>query len=181
MKKTLAVIAALTVVGGAASCYGAATLYVDSYTANFPIMFEGKTAVDGTYFQLRGGVPGGTLAAATEAKTGSTTSTFQLQYGDGNFDVGFLVIPGVADKGVAELQLYAWQGAATYEAATISGKSAVWQQTTGSWAPGQSPEATATGDAIKLPGSVVLQAVPEPSTIALGVLGAAALLIRRRK
>lgn len=91
-------------------------------------------------------------------------------------------IPGIAAGTPADVQIRAWatSGGATYEAAVASG--ALY---------GFSPILSlgATGGAGEPPGLPVnligLQSfnlvVPEPSTIALGLLGAAALLLRRRK
>jgi len=181
MKKTLALVAALTVVGGTASCFGAATVLLNNYDANFPILFNGANApVDGTYIQLIGGPVGGTLAPVTQAKPGSTASVFGMTE-PGFFDSEVGVVPGVT-SGDAQLQLIAWRGSADLASATDVGRSAVWTQSTGSWDPAAQPPAAPTGPAMALPGSFTIVAtVPEPSTLALGVLGAAALLIRRRK
>lgn len=90
-------------------------------------------------------------------------------------------ITTVAPGAAADVQLRAWQSSAgaTWEAAQAAG---------GKW--GASPTLTlaSTGGAGSPPGLPVnlvglgtTVMVPEPSTIALGLLGAAALLIRRRK
>jgi len=76
----------------------------------------------------------------------------------------------------------AWEGAGTYETATARGESALITVAAGLGG-------TTQGGAIFLPpdlgGPNGLQSfaiiVPEPSTIAFGLLGAAALLYRRRK
>jgi hypothetical protein len=94
-----------------------------------------------------------------------------------------VTIASVAPGANAVIELRAWDGTkgATYEAASAAG---------GGFYVGKSAQITiatgGSGTPPSLPANLVgLQsfaiAVPEPSTIALGLLGAAALLIRRRK
>jgi hypothetical protein len=92
-----------------------------------------------------------------------------------------VVVPGVAGGTAVQLRMRAWQTAAgSYEASLIRGENNPDNPislTLGG--AGQPP-----GPPADLPSSFTgftLIVVPEPSTIALGVLGAAALLIRRRK
>jgi len=178
MKKTLAAIATLTVLGGAASCFGAATVTLNNYDGGFAVMYNGAEAPGTTMYQLLGGAVGGTLAPVTIA--GTTTDIFPSD-SPGFFDKGTGVIPGLADRANADFVLRAWTGAATWDAATIRGESAKWTQATGAWDNSSSPPPVPSGPVLALPGSFEIKSVPEPSTIALGVLGAAALLIRRRK
>jgi len=79
-------------------------------------------------------------------------------------------IPGTNPGDTVTLQFRAW-GGASYETATEFGSSPSFSVATGG---GVNPAAD-------LVGITGFQMVPEPSTIALGVLGAAALLFRRRK
>jgi len=90
---------------------------------------------------------------------------------------------GVASGTPVFLQVRSWNAAAgaTYEAAALNaagkvGASGVFSVTAGG---GTLPPPDITGPG-KL-SSFKLNAVPEPSTIALGILGAGALLLRRRK
>ncbi len=83
-----------------------------------------------------------------------------------------VIVPGIDVGGSATVVMRAWNGAA-YDGSLIYGESAPVTVTLGG----------GTGvpaDLVGLQG-FVLTVVPEPSTIALGVLGAAALLLRRRK
>jgi len=90
-------------------------------------------------------------------------------------------IPGVTAGSVASVQVRAWKVAdgATYELASAAGhvgQSQILHITTGG-----------AGDPPGLPANLVglasfnIQAIPEPATLALGLLGAALLVIRRRK
>jgi hypothetical protein len=86
------------------------------------------------------------------------------------------VVDGIAGGANAFVQVVAWDVAsgATYAAAGIKGASSIMQVTLGGAGAPPGPPANLTA----------LQSfslVPEPSTIALGLLGAAALLLRRRK
>jgi hypothetical protein len=88
-----------------------------------------------------------------------------------------LTVPGNTGQAV-DVQVRAWMttgpgGGATYELAQSRGASGIFSVTPAS-APATPP------DLVGLT-SFNIQIVPEPSTIALGVLGAAALLLRRRK
>jgi len=83
-------------------------------------------------------------------------------------------IPGATAS--AFFRIDAWEGAATYAASNTKGSSGVFSNPLGN--PNASPPGTPT-DFTGMP-SVVLT-VPEPSTFALAGLGAAALLIFRRR
>jgi len=89
----------------------------------------------------------------------------------GQFFAGTVTLPGVAfGTKAVPLHVAAWTDAASFEAATIKGMSG--------------PHATDISTPPDQPLNVIFQGftlVPEPSTIALGILGAAALLFRRRK
>lgn len=95
-------------------------------------------------------------------------------------------ITGVPANGTILMQLRAWSGSySSYEAAvaagvngTLVGESAMFQ--VGPLGGGTTPTPSITG-AGKL-GAFTVQPIPEPSTIALGVLGLGAVaLLRRRK
>jgi hypothetical protein len=86
-----------------------------------------------------------------------------------------VVVPNIAGGSQATVVLRAWEGA-SYDTATVRGQSNPITITLGG---GGSPPA--------VPANLVglttfnMTAIPEPSTMALGLLGAAALLYRRRK
>jgi hypothetical protein len=119
----------------------------------------------------------GPAVALTPATTFRTTSAAAMFYV--NEPLTGVIVPGVPAGGTANIQLRAWVGGASYETATqFFGESNIIPVSLGG-VPAQGapiPDAVLTG----LQG-FELELVPEPSTIALGVLGAAALLYRRRK
>jgi hypothetical protein len=84
-------------------------------------------------------------------------------------------VPGVAGGTAVQVQMRAWETGtgATWEAATIKGQSATLNLTLGG--AGSPPSVPAD-----LVGLTSFSMIPEPSTMALGLLGAAALLYRRR-
>lgn len=183
MKKTLSILAALTLMGAAAQCFAAATVTLNNYDADKPIYIGAPgTVASGAdvWVELLGGTPGGTLAPIAST---SGLALFGLAE-PGYFDSGVGTIPGLADNATAEFQLRAWKGAASYDAAFAVKETAIsakWTQATGAWNPAAQPPVPASGPVLAIPGNLVLAVVPEPSTIALGLLGAAMLLIRRRK
>jgi len=117
---------------------------------------------------------GGTPVALTPATTFRTTSAAAMFYV--NEPTSGIIVPGVAAGSTANIQLRAWVGAASYETALQRGESNIIPVSLGGTpAVGAPiPDAVLTG----LQGFTI---VPEPSTVAFGILGAAALLFRRRK
>lgn len=173
MKKALALLAALTLMG-AANIWAAATVTLNNYDSNMPIFYQttGSLApLEGTFVELVG-------TSGAVIPTGGGSSIISMAE-PGFFDGGFGVVPGVTDGSSAALTLRAWRGAATYDAASEKGE-VTWTQNTGAWDPAAVPPAAPSGPALAVPSSVLI-AVPEPSTIALGILGGAALLLFRRK
>jgi hypothetical protein len=184
MKKALALIAAL-LTSGAAYAQGQVNFLTAVGPAANRIVFapvsrvgapaagQGTGAGAGFSAQLVLD-QGGTITALTPA------TTFRVDSPAASFfvvDPGSPVtVPGIASGGSAPLRLRAWDSTfASYDAAVA-----------GSGQFGQSDIANvALGGGLLPPTNLVgLQGfvmVPEPSTIALGVLGAAALLLRRRK
>jgi hypothetical protein len=89
-----------------------------------------------------------------------------------------VTVPGVAAGAQASIVLRAWVGApgSSYDTAAIKGQSSPITIALG----GQPAVGAPIPDAV-LTGLQGFTMVPEPSTMALGLLGAAALLYRRRK
>lgn len=172
MKKVLAFMAAVTVISG--------TVLADGYI-NLTTWDSGKPV----YYLTSGTLAGGAdfyaqvVAGPNNAPVVSTTdgkSVFNIT-SDGNIDNGTGLVLGVDPLASASVTFRAWKGAATYDAALERG-AVTWNQNIG-----DNPAApnAPTPASLNIPSSVTIVAVPEPSTIALGLLGAAALLIRRRK
>jgi hypothetical protein len=88
----------------------------------------------------------------------------------GFFFAGVVTVPGAAVGSSQTFDVKAWVDAASYDAATVRGVT-------------QTTPTSLGGDNIPPPNVIFssFTLVPEPSTIALGILGAAALLFRRRK
>jgi len=144
-------------------------------SVNAPIFnIDGTTRLAGSQFQaiLYGGPDANSLQAMGSA-VGFATGT-----GAGYFIGGQRVVTTVAGNTMAFLQVRAWDtlAGATWDAAFASGSGY-----------GMSPILNLTlGQAPATPPNMVgLQSfslvVPEPSTIALAILGAATLFLRRRK
>jgi hypothetical protein len=177
MKKLLIALAAVLVT---AASYAQGTL-------NFNTRFT-AAGVNAPVVLSTGGGPGPSYSAALYLVSGGTdtlvpnsTTTFR----DGSTTAALaqyvnpitVEIPGVGTGGTATLKIKAWQTSlGTYETAQLArGESAVFTTTPLGGGP------TPPGD---LPSSLqgfTVNVIPEPSTIALGALGAAALLLRRRK
>jgi len=116
---------------------------------------------------------GGVLTPLTPATTFFTTATAANRYVQ--IPSSNVTVPGVAAGSQATVVLRAFNGA-TFEASTINGQSAPITITLG----GQPPTGAPLQPAV-LSGLQGFELVPEPSTLAFGLLGAAALLYRRRK
>jgi hypothetical protein len=121
--------------------------------------------------------------------TTNSSSTVALFVGTFNGGNPYTITPSTPNAQVAFMYA-AWSistGALTYDAAKLAptgyiGESAVGQNYTlgGFGSPPSLPGATFGAGAGQISG-FTLTPVPEPSTLALGLLGAAALLMRRRK
>jgi len=181
--KKLALLAAITLMGMSASCWAAvnATVLLNNYDSNIPVLYMAtptSTAVPAganVSVTLMGGPSAGQLQPVVVA--GTTKSVIALD-GAGFFDGGVGSVPGVTAGGTATFRLDAFL---TSSPGSVF-SSATWTQATGKWddTPPASPPSGVPTLAVPA-GGVTVGAVPEPSTIALGLLGLGALLIRRRK
>jgi len=104
---------------------------------------------------------------------------------EGTFSGGTGTSSFNATTGNAQFEVIAWVGAnssSTFNAASIRGVSSVWSQATGTPASSGPPPIAANPANLMIPDlHINLAVVPEPSTLALGVLGGLGLLMRRRK
>lgn len=93
-----------------------------------------------------------------------------------------VVVPGVAIGGNANLRLRAWQASAgSYDAAPALLRGESGNILVAGLGGGPTPPANlVNAQGVGVTGFTI-PVIPEPSTIALGALGAAALLLRRRK
>jgi len=149
----------------------------------------GTVSGSGYSAQLYGGTsttPEGSLAALGTPvffRTGSAAGFVTTDPAGGLANPANVIVPTVAENGIANIQLRAWNNVGgtvtSYETSFaqqgINGKSAMFQsQPLGGI---QTPSPNLVG----LTSFNVHTNVPEPSTIALAVMGASAFLIRRRK
>jgi hypothetical protein len=182
MKKLLIALAAVLVT---AASYGQGTVLLSNLGGgvNAPVMLEGTGHGPGPgytaqLFLTSGGqnlalTPASTFRPATAAQP--TADRYLVT------PPPEVTVPGVAASAKADFALRVWPSSfATYDAAQAAG--AAGQQTIAgvTLGGGLIPPANLIGDAGALAGFTV-PAVPEPTILALGVLGASALMLRRRK
>ena len=177
MKKTI--LSAVTLMGLSAAVYGQSVFFDNTGGGGLVLGPDSQplpaaTQINGS---IMGGAAPGSLSPVITLAGGSL-----LNLGGGLvYDPSGLsyVIPGVAANGQASLQLSFWTGAAaTYDAAAPGdrGQSPVFTNPTGG---GGVPPSIPPSAMANMPNVIV--GVPEPSTIALAGLGAAALLMYRRR
>jgi hypothetical protein len=180
MKKLIVTLAALLVTvaaygQGAVTFNNRVTGVVD---AKVTLASDGSGVSTGFTAQLYGG-PAGTAIDKLVALTPSTT--FRTGNAAGYVNPVDVTVTGVAAGATATLVMRAFNGT-DYNSAnsTIKGQSGTFNVALGG---GTLPPANLTGlTAFSLAGGTTTPpVVPEPSTIALGALGAAVLLFRRRK
>ena len=138
---------------------------------------DGTGAGAGFTAQLYGG-PEGTAADKLTALTPSTTFRTSSVNAQGFVNALNVTIPGVAAGGKAAIVMKAYNGA-DFASSTIKGSSALITIAVGG---DTLPPTNLIGlSGFQMTGTVVTPNIPEPSTIALAVIGAGALLLRRRK
>jgi hypothetical protein len=182
MKKIYTLIAAALATAGSVMAQG--TVFLNNYDSGKGIFLGTSAAPVGTQVEVLGGASAGALAPIA---TALGVNKYTIVAGDLNangpnsgsfFDYGFGGIPTVAPGATATLLVRAWQGAATFDAALTRG-SVTWTQATGTAPPAPNLPAPTT---LAMPTALTMTVIPEPSVIALGIVGAgAALLLRRRK
>ena len=172
MKKLLVTLAAVLV---SVSTFAQGTVIFNNRVGTVDAKIsraDGTGAGAGVTAQLFLVGAGGALTPLTPTTTFRTTSAAAAFY----LNQVSVTVPGVPAGSPATFRIRAWEGA-SYDTATIKGESNDVLIT-------QLGGQPATGAPIPDPALNGLQAfalVPEPSTLALGLLGAAALLYRRRK
>lgn len=170
MKKLIIAVAALMVT---AAAYGQGLVSFQNRVSGVVdarvLMPDGTGAGAGITAQLWGG-PAGTTVDKLVALSPSTTFRTSSAAAMGYVNAVDVSVPGVAAGAQATLVMRAFNGA-DYASSALRGQS--------------NPITVALGGGVLTPANLVgmtgFTLVPEPSTIALGVLGAAVLLFRRRK
>lgn len=178
MKKLIIALAALMVTAaaygqGLVSFQNRQTGVVDARV----LLPDGTGAGVGFTAQLMGGAAG-TAVDKLVALTPTTTFRSTSAAAQGYVNPLDVTVPGVAAGAQATLIMRAFNGA-SYDSSLIRGQSGPITVGLGGIPAGGGPPLTSP--VLAGMGSFTLQIIPEPSTIALGVLGAAVLLFRRRK
>lgn len=166
--------------------FSSINFFTTGSSASEPAVYDvgGLTRLDGANFkaQLYWGAATWTGTASGASIGTAPISFFSVADGAPGFFDGGAATVGVAANTSVFVQVRAWNTAAgaTYEAAAASplgriGSSAVLALTAG----GGTVTPPNLNGLAKF--SLVPTVVPEPTTIALGILGAGALLLRRRK
>jgi hypothetical protein len=183
MKKVIIAIAVMLVAGLSARAQGTID-FANTSTSLVSTNTGGslKTTSSGGNFQvaLYWGVQGSTEDQLVQIGAAGAISPVSGRFNAGTRTTGNATAPGAT----ATFQVRAWSGGyATYEdafnsglASVYAGKSLLWDNATG----GAGSPASAPASFSGFQGFTVAP-VPEPSTIALGVLGAGSLLFIRRK
>lgn len=148
---------------------------------NAPVTYEGVGVAGPAYLaQLYVFNPSTSAYVAVGAPTAFSSNVALKGYVNG----GEVTVPFLAGGASAQVLMKAWNAAAgaSFEAAAANVAAGIVGQTAapitvvlGSGPPNTPP------NMIGLQGFAVTAVIPEPSTIALGLLGVAGLLIRRRK
>lgn len=158
---------------GVANAWAAAAIGLNNYGlgAN-PIYYDlGVLApMTGTYVEL--------IANGHPVNDTATGSSLIPMSEDGFFFGGVGIVPNLADNGTAVFTLRAWRGPLNFFESTERG-SVTWTQATGSWNPNAMPPTPPMAVDLMNPPFTLL--IPEPSTIALCLIGGAAMLLFRRK
>lgn len=180
MKKLTATLLASSLLGLAAYAQGTVNFSNLGVGLNAPVFFnDGTTKVPSTGFTAE------LMAGTSAANLASVATTGFLSTAPGYFSGGTVALPGIPGATTAFLQVRVWSTASGSYAGALAanqnntyGSSSVFSLVTGD--PGAQPPGVPTSFAGKLT-SFNLNAVPEPSSLALAGLGAAAMLVFRRR
>jgi len=151
-----------------------------TFDAAVTIFDIGGGPLDGGFAEV---LAGPDAASLVPVSNGSTTTFFVGGLnGAGNFDGGSGPVTGVPDNSTAVFIVRAWKGASTFDAATIRGQSAQFSNSVGSGGDGVPASAPNPAPLLSMPSFTLSSTVvPEPTTMALGLFGAGAFFMRRRK
>jgi len=192
MKKLITIVAGVLLVNLAAMAQGTVSLANVGAGLNSPVRYFATGALVGAGDPVTVELLAGTTAASVAPLGTAVTTTTWLA--GGYFGVGGAekVLPGFAAGSFPFFQLRAWNntgGVNTYAGALAANQAyvagPVFQLVAGGGLnglgnPAASPPVPAPA-LFGMPTGWTLNLVPEPSTLLLGALGAAALLFRRRK
>jgi len=189
MKKFIATVLSVAALSAAYGAGTIATLSNNSGATIYPLYgLDGVTKLAGTDYKVEVFTYNASQPDGFGVMVGSTVSPgANFRFNAGNS----MEIPGTNPGGTADLIVRAWDSrtGVDYASATVRANSGKFtSDTLGGDPDGDgpllpiTPKSMATGTATGFQSfSLSTTLVPEPTTIALGALGAAALFIRRRK
>lgn len=120
-------------------------------------MMPGNLAPIGVQVDLLGGPLGGVLTPVY--MLGPHRTLFSVDQYPGYFDAGTGAVPGALGNETVQLQMRAWLGADTYEAAILRWESPVWEQTTGTWDSTLVPPQPPLAPSLTIPAPAIIQLV----------------------
>jgi hypothetical protein len=150
------------------ACKGVATVQLNNRDPDRPVYYlkiGELVPAAGTFVEVLGGPIGGVLIPI--ANLDGSGTVFRCSE-PGYFNAGVGVIPGISDLGPAEFVVRVWRDEPSYDLAGQRGTSLHWTQLTGSWNPG---DPAVTAPPLNIPASFGIYLIPEPSSIALALVG----------
>jgi hypothetical protein len=186
MKLWMLLARGVVAISATSLAFADATVQLNNYSALMPVYYQsvGNLASGGDfYIEVWGGPAGAAWAGMVPIiPVGATTPIIRLKE-PGFFDAGIGVIRFVFENGPVTLGVRGWYGSPTFEqAAALSnvGQSPVWSQMSGSWDPTSGLAPTGPSLEMRWPLEIGFP-IPEPSTMALAILGGGLLLGGSRK
>jgi hypothetical protein len=185
MKKAIVISALTVLVSASVFAQGLGSVNFGNAAANRVFLMDQTTpvpraALGGTYFaELLSALDGADFSTATRQGASSTFNTPSA----GVFNGGGRTVPTTANGGFGQFMVRVWdtRGGATYDLARQNtggfqfGDSGVFRQDT------SDPTTVPPGTPATLTMPSFSLTVPEPSVVGLGLLGAGALLLLRRR
>jgi hypothetical protein len=163
---------------------GQGSIYLNSFDSGILVQqYVGKVFSPvpiGTFVEVFGGPTAGSMVAITPF--GTVSPIFNVADAAGDFDAGYAFCPNIPVNTVAFFQVFCWIGPANshYTDFTVTALAAspVFTSTTGDH---PAPPNILNPGALNIPENIYFVSIPEPGTLALAGLGAAALLVFRRR
>lgn len=185
IKTLIALVAVVAISATAKADYQVTFNTANDTSSNFVVDVDGTTKLDSTFFgQIYAGANAGSLVAIGSAKQFGTVGG-NVVAGANGFIIDNVVSSGtsaITPGTTAVYQLRAWKGASTYEAALTTIGAKVGSSAATSIVVQGPPSLSAPPNTSLHAGfQLSTVVVPEPATIALGLFGAAGLLMRRRR